>query len=165
MNESCHIYEWVMSHSRMSHVTRMNESCHMYKWVMSHAWMSHVWNFGFWGSLPRAEEIGDEFFRLHSIHLWYIRICDMTHSYMWHASFIHVTWLIHICDMPHLYMWHASFINVTLLMCASLWMCDYRGYTCNMTRSCTYMTHSSRGHNAETDGCSNRCSYIHIYMY
>jgi len=33
MNESCHIYEWVMSH--------MNESCHTYEWVMSHIWMSH----------------------------------------------------------------------------------------------------------------------------
>jgi len=26
----------------MSHVTCMNESCHMYEWVMSHVWMSHV---------------------------------------------------------------------------------------------------------------------------
>ena len=64
MNESCHLYEWVMSHiwmshithvnesyhtcewviSRMwmSHITHMNESCHTYEWVMSHIWMSHV---------------------------------------------------------------------------------------------------------------------------
>ena len=28
MNESCHTYEWVMSHIWMSHVTHMNESCH-----------------------------------------------------------------------------------------------------------------------------------------
>ena len=28
MNESCHTYEWVMSHMWMSHVTLMNESCH-----------------------------------------------------------------------------------------------------------------------------------------
>jgi len=25
----------------MSHVTHMNESCHTYEWVMSHVWMSH----------------------------------------------------------------------------------------------------------------------------
>jgi len=28
MNESCHTYEWVMSHWWMNHVTLMNESCH-----------------------------------------------------------------------------------------------------------------------------------------
>ena len=58
MNESCHTYEWVMSHIWMSHVTRMNKSCHTYEWVMSHRrhacsretchtheWvMSHVWH-------------------------------------------------------------------------------------------------------------------------
>jgi len=33
---SCHKYEWVMSHIRMSQVTNMDESCHTYDWVMSH---------------------------------------------------------------------------------------------------------------------------------
>jgi len=33
MNESCHTYEWVMSHIWMSHVTHMNESCHTHEWV------------------------------------------------------------------------------------------------------------------------------------
>jgi len=42
MNESCHTYEWVMSHRWMSHVTRMNESCLKYEWVMSQIWMNHV---------------------------------------------------------------------------------------------------------------------------
>jgi len=42
MDESCHTYQWVMSHISMSHVTRMNESCHTYEWVMSHIRMSHV---------------------------------------------------------------------------------------------------------------------------
>ena len=42
MNESCHIHEWVMSRTWMSHVTYMNESCHVHEWVMSHTWMSHV---------------------------------------------------------------------------------------------------------------------------
>ena len=39
MNESCHTYEWVMSHIWMSHVTHMNESRHTYEWVMSHIWV------------------------------------------------------------------------------------------------------------------------------
>ena len=42
MNESCHIYEWVMSHICMSHATHMDESCHTYEWVMSHVWMRRV---------------------------------------------------------------------------------------------------------------------------
>ena len=37
---------------------------------------------------------------------WLIHMCDMTHSYVWHDSFICVTRLIHICDMTHSYMWH-----------------------------------------------------------
>ena len=50
MNESCHTYEWVMSHIWMSpvivmndishiwmsHVSHMNESCHTYEWHYSH---------------------------------------------------------------------------------------------------------------------------------
>ena len=42
INESCHTYEWVMSHIWMSQVTHMNESCHTYEWVMSRIGMSHV---------------------------------------------------------------------------------------------------------------------------
>jgi len=41
---------------------------------------------------------------------------DMTHSYVWHDSFICVTWLIHMCDMTHSYVWHDSFIGVTGLI-------------------------------------------------
>ena len=41
MNESCHTYEWVMSHIWMSPVTHMNESCHTYEWVTSRAIPSH----------------------------------------------------------------------------------------------------------------------------
>ena len=36
MNESCHTYEWVMSHIWIRHVTHINEACHTYEWVMSH---------------------------------------------------------------------------------------------------------------------------------
>jgi len=30
-----------------------------------------------------------------------LHMCDMTHSYVWHDSFIRVTWLIHMCDMTN----------------------------------------------------------------
>jgi len=42
MNESCHKYELVTSHIRMSHVAHMNESRHTCEWVMAHTWMSHI---------------------------------------------------------------------------------------------------------------------------
>ena len=41
---------------------------------------------------------------------WLIDICDMTHSYVWHDSFICVTWLTHMCDMTHSYVWHVAFL-------------------------------------------------------
>ena len=45
---------------------------------------------------------------------WLSHLCDMTHSYVWHDSFICVTWLIGgiIRMMQHLYVWDASFICV-----------------------------------------------------
>ena len=42
MNESCHTYEWVVSHKWMSHVTHMNELCYTCERVMSHIWIGHV---------------------------------------------------------------------------------------------------------------------------
>jgi len=39
-----------------------------------------------------------------------IYTCDMTHSYVWHDAFTRVTWLIHICDMTHSHVWYASFM-------------------------------------------------------
>jgi len=33
---------------------------------------------------------------------WLIYVCAMTHSYVWHDSFICVTWLIHMCYMSNI---------------------------------------------------------------
>jgi len=48
VNESCHTYEWVMSHEnrRIDALCHTYESCHTYGWVMAHRWMSdvtHIW--------------------------------------------------------------------------------------------------------------------------
>ena len=61
---------------------------------------------------------------------WLIHMCDMTHWYVWHDSFLCVTWLIHMCDMTHSYVWHDSFICVTWLI-----------HMCDMTHS--YVWHDS----------------------
>ena len=50
----------------------------------------------------------------------------MTHSYVWHDSFLCVTWLIPMCDMTHSYVWHDSFL-------------------------CVHLTHSSNAHNNIAD--------------
>jgi len=47
---------------------------------------------------------------------WLIHIWDMTHSYVENDSFICGTWLIHLWGMTHSYMWHDSFIRLTRLI-------------------------------------------------
>jgi len=47
---------------------------------------------------------------------WPIHMRDMTHSCVWHDSSICVTWLIFMRDMTHSYVWHDSYICVTWLM-------------------------------------------------
>ena len=42
---------------------------------------------------------------------WLIHMCDKTRSYVWHDSFVCVTWLIRMCDMTHSYVWHDSFLK------------------------------------------------------
>ena len=42
----------------------------------------------------------------------------VTHSHVWHDSFLCVTWLIHICDMTHSHVRHDSFTCVRI----HLWM-------------------------------------------
>ena len=63
MLESCHTYEWVMSHIWMSHVTYMNDSCHIYEWDLSHTWIGQgTWRGGGLGSRPKkmyGERLGD----------------------------------------------------------------------------------------------------------
>jgi len=43
---------------------------------------------------------------------WLMHVCDMTHSCVWHDSFMCVTWLIHVCDMTHSCVWLVFNLNV-----------------------------------------------------
>ena len=100
------------------------------------------------------------------------RICDMTHSYVWHDSFLCVTWLIHICDtsfysyvkydsftrmtclcdMTHWYVWHDSFICVTCLF-SYLWHDTFISETW-LIHTCA-MSHSHVWH--DSDDATLRC--------
>jgi len=71
-----------------------------------------------------------------------IHVCDMTHTCMWHDSYMYVTRLIHLCDMTHTYMRHDSYIYVTWLI--HMWHDSYIYVTwlihiCDTTD--TYMWH------------------------
>ena len=86
--------------------------------------------------------------------MWLSPVCDMTHAYVWHDSFICVTWLDHtrtpacvtrllyVCDMTLVCVWHDSCICVTWL----IHMCDmthtyawHDSFIC-VTHSCTCVT-------------------------
>jgi len=79
-------------------------------------------------------------------------MCDMTHSYVWHASFICVSWLIHMCDMPDSHLWNYVFIRVAYLihMCdmphSHVWHASFTCVTC-LIHMCdmphSYLWHAS----------------------
>ena len=92
---------------------------------------------------------------------WRVQMRDMTHSDVWHGSFIRVTWLIHMRDMAHSICvtwrihtcemtrsdaWHDSFICVTWLihMCEIARLCMWHGYVCDMAHSytCCHFEHT-----------------------
>jgi len=86
MSQDTHINESItMSPSHMSHITHgsaMDGPCqHMYaRDIRSHAFTY--------------------------IGTWLIHMCDMTHAYVWHDSFICGTWLIHTLDITQSHVWH-----------------------------------------------------------
>jgi len=127
MNESCHIYEWAMSHVWMSHITCMNESCQIYEWVMSRIWMSHVTCIN--GSSHTYERVMSHIWMSHVTYMnESCRICPsdserdtcglrrvtrMTktcHTYEWEMS--HIWWrhVTHIKKACHTYEWGMSHV-------------------------------------------------------
>jgi len=79
--------------------------------------ISYVWHDSFTdagGVLPRM---------LKPSRGWHV--CDtmyaMTHSFVWHESFMCATWLIYKCDMTHSHVWHGSCTCVTRLIDMCRW--------------------------------------------
>ena len=110
-----------------------------YEWVMCHLWMSHVYvhHIYGWYTLYKPIYLTGIWYDYLTIWLqddvpswdmaavcamWLSHMCDMTHSYVWHDSYVRrdsftcVTWLIHTCDMTHSSVWHDSFMSVTWLV-------------------------------------------------
>jgi len=106
LDESCHAYEWVVSHIRIVRFT----ICLLFicvPWlIICVTWLINV------NDMTHEYVWHDSWICVK----WLIHMCDMTHSYVCHDSFICVTWLIHMCDMTHSHVWHVSFTYVTWLI-------------------------------------------------
>jgi len=73
----------------------------------------------------------------HPIYVtWRIGICDMTHSYVRHDSFVCAKRLVHTCYITHLYVWHESVCDLHDGKCVT-WLI----HTCDMTH--WYVRHDS----------------------
>ena len=129
MNESRHAYEWVLSHSWSSHITRMHESCHAYARVVA----QKPW----WGKRQTQLQSPVCFPSRFLEYVWHELFVRATWLiYMWCDFFICVTWLIHRGDLTHSYVWHDSFLfkAVSFLPTRSLvYVCH--DFMCDMTHS------------------------------
>ena len=96
INESCHTYEWVMSHMWMSPVTHVNESCQTCEWVMSHMWMSH------------GTHVNEA-----------CHTCEWALSHMWMSPVTHVNESCHTCEwvMSHMWMSQVTHANESCHSC------------------------------------------------
>jgi len=110
MNASCHvqgdglIIATFTGNLSYLTVTHMNESCHAYEWVMSHTGRrahhsDSYWKHCLFNGCGRLTGMVRDMSRWYGS--WHVSlICDMTHSHLWHDS---LTWLIRICDMVYVY--------------------------------------------------------------
>jgi len=44
------------------------------------------------------------------------RMCDLTHTFVWHDVYTRMTWLNPICDITPQYVWHDTFMQATWLI-------------------------------------------------
>jgi len=101
-----------LEHIEFSHVTYMDESCRIYEWVMSQ------WGKSTMCCSVSTHELGAHRNESHLTHEWvmshiWMRQChrggnlqvlkSTSWGAMWHDSFIYVTWLIHIRDTIYSY--------------------------------------------------------------
>jgi len=152
VNESCHTNKWVVSHIRMSHITRMNGSSHTYagpdmsfflkQWPChTHIWwMRHVTHV----NTPMNESC----YTYESCHTyeWVMSyICRFRHEFLSQAmALFHAagtsfqkSWLVHTCDMRHdsfICAWRETWL---VHMCdkTSLFSCCWYYFSKVMTRS------------------------------
>jgi len=140
MNETCHAYEWVMSHIWISHVTHISSShgpfrCFVcvYAWVTSHIWMSHVAHMNSSCHTfphPTNPFIASSVYMNESrhtyewvmLHIWISHVANISSS---HESF-HC--FVYVCEwvMSRIWMSHVAHMNETCHACfllpRTLWL-------------------------------------------
>ena len=134
MDESCPKQVWHDSF----------ESCLMYEWVMSHTRTSHVNHICVTWQIQISKVVFDIGWVMSHIR-WLMSHTRRTHSYVWHGSLICETRPIHMCDMTHSYVWHDpkyvwhdSFVCATCEFICVTWLIHMRDmwvHMCNMTDS------------------------------
>ena len=112
VNQSWHIYEWVMAHIWMRHGTHVNKSWRKSEWVMAHMWMSHGTHVN--ASWHTCEYVMAHMWMRGMAHKWMSDGTDTTvsrhtHGHVvtftlivtWNDLVICVTGIIHMSAMTH----------------------------------------------------------------
>ena len=146
-NESCHTYEWVMSHIWTSHVTHMSESNHIHTRVLSHLWMSPV---------------------THMNESCYTYEWDMSHIWMSQVTHIHQSCHTYEWVMSHIWMSHATHMNETCHTYEWDMSHTYMSLVTLVGESChTYewdMSHIVTSHLSSTNHIARTDESLHKYM-
>ena len=135
IRETCLIHMWDTTRWYGRHDSIICETWLDHMWDMTHSpaqptsficetRLSYTWDTTRWYVQATVQRLAEKACVLKAIDV-NLQVCiysnrslficvDMTHSYLWHDSFICVTWLIHMCDMTPSYVWHDSFICVDM---------------------------------------------------
>ena len=103
VNDSCPIYELIMSYiwmSCISHAIESYESCPTYEWFMSHIWRNHVVHMN--ESCPTCEcEVGGRTPRMCTLRMSHVpHMNESCLTYEWVVSHMRLS---HMSHVPHLY--------------------------------------------------------------
>jgi len=147
MKESCHTFEWVMSHIRVSQglMTSYNDWCvymnEQYEWVMSHIWVSHVTH----TSESRLDDLIQRPVRVYEWAIWMSHVahlCESCHTYEWVMSHIWMSHVTHMNDLCYIYEWvQAWWPHTTTGACMSLSNMNESCHTCKCVVSHIWMSH------------------------
>jgi len=140
-------YVWHDSYIYMCQLT----DAHMWLNAFIYESLSH---FGAGNSYVRGKRMCD---MTHTC-VWHLTLCHLmqaTCTYVWHVSFMCVTWLIHKCGMTHLFVRHVACICATWLI-----------YICDTTH--LYVWQVSGGawwHMSPVTNKQHTLIYIYTYIY